>query len=178
MKGENEMEIFIQNLAYYNEGRIVGDWFSLNSSMEDLQQFLQKEVKVDGLHEEYFIADYNFDALHYAPSEYDDISLLMKAVQMFHTLCKEEQQKVNAILELVWVHSSSELIKIIDSLDTYNFYQDIQTDYDLGYFWLEESGCYDIPNFLQGYLDYERFGQDIRLESDGFFTSYGYVEAS
>ena len=39
-------------------------------------------------------------------------------------------------------------------------------------------GCYDLSNagFLINYIDYERFGRDIHLESNGNFTSYGYVE--
>lgn len=176
MKGENEMEIFIQNLAYYNEGKIVGDWFSLNSSIEDLQQFLKSKVKVDDLHEEYFIATYNLDTLHYIPSEYEDISLLMKAVKMFNNLCVYDQEKVNAVLEFEPIHLCSELIELIQTLDNYDLYHNVHNDYDLGYYWLNESGCFEIPEFLETYLDYNCVGRNYYLESNGCYTSYGYVE--
>ena len=30
---------------------------------------------------------------------------------------------------------------------------------------------------LKNYIDYEGFGRDVRLESDGTFTDYGWIEA-
>ena len=66
----------------------------------------------------------------------------------------------------------------IDDLEEYNLYVDITNDYDLGYYWAEESGCYDLSKMghLSNYFDYERFGRDIALEADGGFTSYGFIE--
>lgn len=57
-------------------------------------------------------------------------------------------------------------------------YEDIDNDYDLGYYWIEESGCYDLSNLgnLAHYIDYEAFGRDISIDADGGFTSYGFVE--
>jgi hypothetical protein len=55
---------------------------------------------------------------------------------------------------------------------------DIQNEYDLGYYWAVESGCYDLEKMgnLANYIDYEAFGRDINLETDGGFTSYGWIE--
>ena len=32
-----------------------------------------------------------------------------------------------------------------------------------------------MPSHLRSYFDYEAYGRDIRLESVGCYTSYGYV---
>ena len=66
----------------------------------------------------------------------------------------------------------------LDNLDEYNLYPDIDDDYDLGYYWVNESGCYDLEEMgnLANYIDYDALGRDIRFESDGGHTSYGWIE--
>ena len=56
----------------------------------------------------------------------------------------------------------------------------VQNDYDLGYYWIEESGCYDTSNLgaLANYIDYEGFGRDIRYEEGGVFGDNGYVRSN
>ena len=54
----------------------------------------------------------------------------------------------------------------------------LYTDYDFGYYIIEESGCYDTSELgnLSNYIDYEAFGRDVRLETEGGFTSLGWLE--
>ena len=68
-----------------------------------------------------------------------------------------------------------------DPVNGWNFVAnnaDITDDYDLGYYWVVESGCYDLKSMgpLATYIDYEAFGRDVRLETSGGFTSLGWVE--
>lgn len=62
--------------------------------------------------------------------------------------------------------------------DNFILYSDIDSEYDLGYYWIEESGCYDTKALgrLSYYIDYEAFGRDVALEADGMFSSYGWIE--
>ena len=48
----------------------------------------------------------------------------------------------------------------------------------MGYYWAVESGCYDLEKMghLSNYFDYERFGRDIAMETDGGFTTHGFIE--
>ena len=66
----------------------------------------------------------------------------------------------------------------LDDLDSYNLYCDINTDYDLGYHLIHDAGIYDLESMgnLANYIDYEAFGRDVRFESDGGFTSLGWIE--
>ena len=70
-----------------------------------------------------------------------------------------------------------DLINLTDNLDCFDFMAGVNDDYDIGYYWVEESGCYDTKNMgnLTNYIDYERFGRDIRLEECGTFAARGYV---
>ena len=56
----------------------------------------------------------------------------------------------------------------------------MENDSDLGYYWIEESGAYDLESMgsLANYIDYERFGRDIRLDEGGTFSNVGYVRSN
>ena len=67
-----------------------------------------------------------------------------------------------------------------DNPNDYYLHKDINNDYDLGYYWVEESGCYDTRDLgtLANYIDYEGFGRDLSFDLDGGFTNYGWIERS
>ena len=84
-----------------------------------------------------------------------------------------EEKTLQAACE-VW-----SLDEIIDNgLDNYCLLENVNNDYDLGHYWIEESGCYDLNTIgnLKYYIDYEAFGRDVRLESNGEFSSLGWIE--
>ena len=58
-------------------------------------------------------------------------------------------------------------------------YEDIQNDFDLGYYFIHETGMLQelsaTGNILANYIDYEAFGRDIRLEEGGIYTGNYYV---
>ncbi len=69
------------------------------------------------------------------------------------------------------------LINLTYNLDCYDLLSDIEDDADLGYYWIEESGCYgtEALDNLARNIDYENFGGDIALEEGGTFTDQGYL---
>lgn len=92
-------------------------------------------------------------------------------------LCDYDSEMYFAIAEWTAYNLSGQIEAALN-VDNYNLYPDITTDEELGYYWIEESGCYDLSKMgnLANYFDYEAFGCDIRLESEGGFTSYGWLE--
>jgi len=76
--------------------------------------------------------------------------------------------------------SVQELINLTENLDCFDYLPGVRSDYDLGYYWIEESGCYDTSNLgaLANYIDYESFGRDIRYEEGGVFGDNGYVRSN
>ena len=73
-----------------------------------------------------------------------------------------------------------EVINLTENLDCFDYLPGVRNDYDLGYYWIEESGCYDTSNLgaLANYIDYEGFGRDIRYEEGGVFGDNGYVRSN
>ena len=64
-------------------------------------------------------------------------------------------------------------------LDSYDFddcylYPEVTTDRDLGEYLVEKLGVELSKEKLLLYLDYEKFGRDVRLEEGGSFVDKGY----
>ena len=165
-----EFKIYVANLGKYNEGEMVGEWINLPATEEELQEVLNK-IGINEKYEEIFIPDYE-NEFNYKVNEYDNLDELNDIASTLDNLTDYEKEILKAGLEL-W-----DFEYVFDNLDDFILMEDINTDYDLGYYWVEESGCYNLDNLgmLRNYINYETFGRDIRLETDGGFTSYGWIE--
>ena len=73
--------------------------------------------------------------------------------------------------------SIDDVLHIIGHLDSYELYEDINSEYDLGKYYIESVGIYDLSDMgeLSSYIDYEKFGHDLSLEEGGTFTEEGYL---
>ena len=54
------------------------------------------------------------------------------------------------------------------------FYPDITTDRELGEYLVDDMGVELSREQLERYLDYEKYGRDVRLEEGGTFVDRGY----
>lgn len=68
-------------------------------------------------------------------------------------------------------------INLVDNLDCFQCLWDVNNESDLGYYWIEESGYYNLNNLgnLAKYFDYDKFGHDMALDQERVFTNSGYV---
>nr|WP_294910487.1 antirestriction protein ArdA [uncultured Gilliamella sp.] len=71
-----------------------------------------------------------------------------------------------------YVNSITDLINLSDNLDCFQSLSNISDEYDLGFYWIAESGCYNFKKLgnLSNYFDYERYGHDIAFEQSSFIT--------
>lgn len=55
---------------------------------------------------------------------------------------------------------------------------DVDTDYDLGYYYAIECGCIEFGNneVFERYFDFESYGRDLALSINGYFSSYGFIK--
>lgn len=174
-----EIKGYITNLGKYNEGEIVGKWIDFPIYEEELNEVF-KEIGVcyydeDGEYiktgcEEFFFTDWETDFSNDF-GEYEDIDIINEIAENFANWYDED--KLKAACEIWAAKEVSD-----NGEDYYNFYSGVNDDYDLGYYWIEESGCYDLSNMgkLKNYIDYKSFGRDIRLESNGDFANGGFIE--
>lgn len=178
---ENTISAYITNLGKYNEGELVGKWVSFPISQEEQAEIFEEigiseEPDENGqIYEEYFMSDYEitvpglrWDDL----GEYASIETLNEYAEAFEELDQSDADLVGAILEAGYY---SNILDAIENKDNY-YLIDVDNDYDLGYYWIEESGCYNTAELgaLSSYIDYERFGRDCSF--DGSWTSYGFLQ--
>ena len=168
------LSIYINTWGNYNEnGADGGEWVRLPRDEDELQNKLDEIANAMGDSDpEFFINDVdNSSGIDFNIGENDDIFELNEKLQAVADLDKWESEIYAAACE----YFGAEYVDI-DNIDEYNLYTDIRDEYDLGYYWAEESGCYRLEGPLANYFDYEAFGRDIALEADGGFTSYGFIE--
>lgn len=170
---------FITNLGKYNEGELVGKWVDFPISEDELNEVLQEigckyfdyenEQYINEGYEEFFFTDWETDFDNNF-GEYESIDNINELAEK---LADWEEDLFSAACE-IW--NVNEVLE--NDPDDYYLLVEVNGDYDLGYYWIEESGCYDLSNLgnLAYYIDYEKFGRDVRLETSGGFTRYGWVE--
>lgn len=177
------IRIYVANLGKYNEGELVGSWISLPMDEEDINEILVKEVGLtldpeeahvramrgERVYEEWAIHDLESDFVRDV-SEWSDIWALNEKAELIEGWNDYQKQTMLAAIEVfgdeAWLYD----------VDDYVLYDDVHSDYDLGYYWAVDSGCYKLEGPLAQYFDYEAFGRDINIETCGGHTSYGYVE--
>ena len=171
------LNIFVNTWGNYNEnGADGGEWVTLPMDADELQEKLESIAENMGdMDPEFAIHDYEWTCEWEGDeiSEYDNIFELNEYCQKLSELSEYDSLVYSAAVE-IWGKKYVDL----DNLEEYNLYIDITNNYDLGYYWAVESGCYDLDKMghLANYIDYESFGRDIAFETDGGFTSYGFIE--
>lgn len=88
----------------------------------------------------------------------------------------ENVEDVDEDLVLSFIESNSSDPKYLASaeFDDCYLYPDVDTDRELGEYLVEEVGVELSKEKLLLYIDYEKFGRDVRLEEGGSFVDKGY----
>ena len=173
------LNIFVNTWGNYNvNGCDGGEWITLPMDADELEAALDRIADNMGdFDPEWAIHDYEWtcDWEGFEISEYDSIEEINDFCQQLSELDDYESKVYAAAVEYFGKDNVE-----IDEIDNFNLYTDILDNYDLGYYWAVESGCYDLDKmgYLANYLDYERIGRDIAIESCGGFTSYGFIEVA
>lgn len=171
-------EAFVTNLGKYNEGELVGEWVKFPISNEEMQEVF-KRIGINRRYEEWFITDYDYPdpGIYDLLGEYESLSELNYLANQIMEL-DESEEFWQAVLDLgEYTGSVQDLINLTENMDCFDYLSGVTSDSDLGYYWIEESGCYDTKalGVLSNYIDYEGFGRDIRFEESGTYTDHGYV---
>lgn len=173
-----EIKGFITNLGKYNEGELIGEWITFPIDEDELNEVFKRiglnhydedmEDVITG-YEEYFFTDWETDFDNNF-GEYENIDDMNELAEQ---LLEWDEDTFNAACEY-W----GATYVLEDDPDDYILLSDVKDEYDLGYYWAFESGCYDIDqdSIAGRYFDCESFGQDIAIDSNGGFTSKGWIE--
>lgn len=160
-----EMMVYIANLRKYNEGELVGDWFSPPIDWEQVKE----RVGLDNEYEEYAIHDYQ---LPFDIDEYTPIQEVNRLCEMVLELEPEVQSELRAFL----FHFDS-VEEIHEKQDDIIHYPDCESMSDVAHYLIEETGALgEIPAQLQHYIDYEAYGRDLEIEGNFIVTGRGIFE--
>lgn len=158
-----EIKIYVADLAAYNNGKLHGVWIDATDEPEDIQKQINEMLSQspEPLAEEYAIHDYEgFES--YQVSEYEGIESIHEVACFI-----DDNPKIGAEL-LNYYSDIDEAKKAIEE----NYYGCYQSVGDYAEDFITQS--YDIPNYLENYVDYERMGRDMELSGDiiTFETAY------
>lgn len=129
---------------------------------------------------EYVASEFGYDR--------EDVSFTIQSIEELPTLnCEgltlelanelaENLEDVDEDIVLSFIESGSSDPKYLASVefDDCSLYSDVGTDRELGEYLVEEVGVELSKEKLLLYIDYEKFGRDVRLEEGGSFVDKGY----
>ena len=175
------LEAYVTNLGRYNEGHLDGEYLKLPATTEEVQALL-KRIHVDGVqYEEIFITDYETDisGLSKHLGENESVDELNHLAALLDDMNIGETEKFEAAMAH-GEHTGSvkDLINLTQNLDCYEFYPEIESEEDLGRFYIDEMCSLEVPEHLENYIDYEAYGRDIYLNENGIFIDSGYIVRS
>jgi antirestriction protein len=151
-----EINIYLTDLAEYNNGNLKGEWLKLHDMSE---KDLKKAIKrILGKHEEYFITDYE------APFKIEEYSNPYELREYAEELNSLEDYEAVAVKYLVDDCGYS----LTEAMEKYRDGIVHQADSleDLAEQFVNDGLYGDIPESIQYYIDYEKIARD--LDCDGY----------
>ena len=100
---------------------------------------------------------------------------LNQLAQEVGKLDKVSQAKLGAVTAWVQPAAVEEVIQLCRNLEQFDFIPHIHSAQEYGKYMVQESGDYHYDAGLEGYIDYERFGQSLLFQEIGQFVESGYV---
>ena len=159
------MRIYIANLGKYNEGELVGAWFTPPVDFEEVTE----RIGLNDEYEEYAIHDYE---LPFAIDEYTPIEEVNRLCEMVEDLPEYIQEELSELQS--YFGSIEELCEHEDDIICHSGCDDMA---DVARYYLEETGQLgELPAHLQNYIDYAAYGRDMELEGPFVVTNHGVYE--
>jgi len=174
------IEAYITNLGRYNEGYLDCEPLKLPATKEDVQALLSR-IGVDGvMYEEFFITDYAVDVSIFGLKEHlgetESIDELNHLASLLDDMDKWELEKFEAAMACgEFTGSVKDLINLTQNLECYDLIPDISDHDDLGRYVAEELEGREIPDWIEGYFDYDGYGRDFDINIGGKFIDGNYA---
>lgn len=161
----DDMRVYIANLGKYNEGELVGDWFSFPIDEEDVAE----RIGLNSYYEEYAVHDTdNF------PIEIGEYISIEELNEMYDMICELPDYITDALDEFVSYYGSLE--EVYEHKDEIYYYPDCADMTDVAYYFIDELQVLgQIPLPLQNYIDYEAYGRDLSIEGTFIKKAVGYA---
>ena len=141
-----EMRIYIANLGKYNEGELVGAWFTTP-------------------------IDFDYE-LPFEIDEYTPIEEVNRLCEMVEDLPEDIQAELHELQS--YFGGIEELCEHEDDIIHYPNCEDMADV--ARYFIEETGALGEVPASLQNYIDYEAYGRDLEISGSFVVTNHGVFE--
>lgn len=157
------MKIFITDLEAYNNGHLVGEWYtlpmgedSLAECNEDVLHNGRKTCKHTHHHEETFITDWECDYMDI--EEYNDIYILNEIAQDLESIGRYDMKRYTALRGNGYTHK--EALKAYEDVDLY----ENTTLLELAEQFIEDGLYGEILDNIKYYIDYSAIARDLAYD--------------
>ena len=106
---------------------------------------------------------------------YENIYELNDLALAVSKLSVEAQKKLGAVVEMAEPEYASQICRLAENLDQFEFAPGAHTPAEYGRFMIQESGHFEYDENLEGFYDYEKCGLQRMEQESGMFTDRGYV---
>lgn len=171
---------YITNLHAYVSGELRGEWLTLPATEEERKAAWERI----GSPEEVFFTDYEAEdvpGISQHLGEYESLDQLEELAEALEDMDESERQTLAAVMEsgIASAHDAAGLLELCEDVQAgaYTLIEGVDNVEDIGYYYAQETGAIDeLPDWAQGYFDYEAYGRDISIEACGEFVEAGWIE--
>ena len=112
------------------------------------------------------------DRLHLEREGLDALNEMCRVIQ---PLSQAQREKLEAVVCAVQPEYASEVRRLAEELDQFDFVPNVRTAEEFGKYMIRESGHFEYDENLEGFYDYRLYGEQRIREEGGLFTARGYV---
>lgn len=95
--------------------------------------------------------------------------------RILQKLGSDDIKKLEAAVEHMQPESASQVRRLIENLEQFDFVAGVQSAEEYGQYVIQESGRFEYDENLRDYYDYARYGQECMNAEAGRFVNSGYV---
>ncbi|QJI52308.1 antirestriction protein [Psychrobacillus phage Perkons] len=152
------VNVWIGNLGKYNEGELVGEWFTLPCDMEEVS----KAIGLNEEYEEYQINDFETNITGLEIHHYENIGNLNTMMEELEELNEDQQLAYMGWLELNPTIKHSDCIEVARN-EEYSILRETKNMFDVAWEKVNEEGYfgYDLPSELLNHIDYNSLGETL-----------------
>lgn len=161
-----EMRVYVANLGKYNEGELVGTWFTPPIDYDEVKE----QIGLNDEYEEYAIHDYE---LPFEIDEYIRIEEINRLCSLAEEIEDTPIGDVCGEIQRAFFNSFEDLVEHIDDIQHYPDCNDIS---DVAYNLVEEGTMGEVSEKLNNYIDYEALGRDLEISGNYVLTTKGVFE--
>lgn len=149
-----EMNVYVGTYAKYNNGSIFGRWMNL-CEYSSKQEFLEacQELHSDEKDPEFMFQDYEYIPERMIGESFIDERIWDVIEQDWDD---EQLERFSEYMDATGCNIEAAIQKSQD-----NFIGEFDSYYDLGFYMAHDMDCIKIPESLECYFDYEKYGREM-----------------